>query len=110
MGNTSPMAERIRAHFRGLGMQSIPVPEWDGAVVYWKPITLAERAAALEIAGKRPLAFYAAIVTAKALDESGARMFNDHDRHVLLNEADATVVMRVGEAMCSVSEAKPLGE
>ena len=91
-------------------MQSMPVPEWGGATVWWKPITLAERGAAIETGGKRPLAFYAALVCAKALDEGGTRLFNDHDRHTLLNEAASEVVMRVGEAMCAVSESKPLGE
>lgn len=108
----SPLAERVRAHFRGMGMQSMEVPEWGGekpATIHWRPVTLAERGAAVE-AGKKPLAFYAALVCAKALDENGQRLFTDHDRHVLQNEASGEIVMRIGEAMLAVSEPKPLGE
>lgn len=118
----SPLAERVRAHFRGLGMQSMEVPEWGAdpkvltfgvdagpAKIYWRPTTLFERGSAVE-AGKKPLAFYAALVCAKALDENGQRLFTDHDRHVLQNEAAGEIVMRIGEAMLAVSEPKPLGE
>lgn len=113
MSVNSTTAERIRAHFRGLGMQSVEVAEWgDGGKplkVHWKPVTLTERGNALE-AGKRPLAFYAALVCAKALNEDGTRIFTEHDRHVLANEASAEVVMRVGLAMLNTSDESALGE
>ena len=40
--------DRAKSHFESLGTQSIEVPEWkddDGkpTVIYWNPITLAEK-------------------------------------------------------------------
>lgn len=119
----SPAAARAKAHYAGyLGdnRQHIAVPEWGddlGAgeirplIIYWKPLTLAERARAfaVEAGSTADTRANAKLVFFKAEDAAGKRLFSEPaDLHVLQAEAVEGIVLSIASAMAmppSVSEA-----
>lgn len=96
---------RAKAHFAkftGKGRRSISIPEWAdeaGAplVVYWQPLTLAEKARIFP--GTRPAsdADAALLLVAKAEYEDGSPMFPDvEDIEFLRAKVDQAIVTRIG--------------
>lgn len=89
---------RITAHFDRIGRQSITVPEWEGLVVTWTPLTLQEHRRIYGL--KEPSAETAAsVLILKAQDDAGKPLFTEEDRVALLTKADRTVLLRVTNAI-----------
>jgi hypothetical protein len=92
--------ERATNHFRdkiSAEMQSITVPEWGDAKIYFKPsITLREQSRLIELAtaGKTVEALVETLIV-KARNEDGSKMFTIADKMTFLNEIDPEVIIRV---------------
>lgn len=92
--------ERATSHFRdkiSVEMQSITVPEWGDAKIYFKPtITLREQSRLIELAtaGKTVEALVETLIV-KARNEDGSKMFTIADKMTFLNEIDPEVIIRV---------------
>ena len=71
------LIDRAKSHFEALGIQSIEIEEWpdeDGkpSVIYWKPITLAEKKKLFTGSSNlNDVGILADIVIMKALDKDG---------------------------------------
>ena len=96
------LAQRHYERFCGVGRISVSVPEWadeDGnaLVVYWRPFTLRDHGV---IFGAEPAdaRTYAKVLARKAEDAAGKKLFPEgEDLHVLLTQADGSVVRRLAE-------------
>lgn len=88
------------AYTRSLGTRSLEVPEWKiddqgkPLVVYWKPLTLAEREK-LFAGGELKLTSYADVLVAKALDQEGNKMFTLEDAPKLRNHVESGIIQRI---------------
>lgn len=106
--------DRMKAHFAGLGAQKIEVPEWgeDGRplVIYYHPITLAERQKIMA-AGERDgaVAAYADVLIMKALDAQGKNLYTIEHKHALRHSVDPDIIRRVGMQMMVVPTAAEMG-
>lgn len=97
----NPIILRAREHFANFGVQSMEVPEWcleEGKplIIYWKPITLAEKQR-LQTVGETEgwLARLADCLIIKALDADGKKLFTLADKHSLRYSVDPDVIARV---------------
>ena len=93
--------DRAKSHFESLGTQSIEVPEWkddDGkpTVIYWNPITLAEKNRLLKKSDSlNDVSLLADILIMKALDKDGKKMFSLEDKIALMHKVDSDVLAKV---------------
>lgn len=113
--------DRAKAHFTDYGIQSIEVPEWgepaDGdqpgkpLVVYWKPITLAEKQR-LQAVGEADgyIARLADCLILKAVDADGKKLFTLADKHALRHLVDPDVVARVVLKMMASPGVQEMGK
>lgn len=99
--------ERARVHFDAQEVQVVEVPEWgeDGSplLLYYRPMTLAEKRPIFPKLQKNDLEALADIVVRKALDADGERVFSIEHKRGLMQRADSDVVARIGQAMMGVS-------
>ena len=97
--------DRAKSHFESLGTQSIEVPEWkddDGkpTVIYWNPITLAEKNRLLKKSDSlNDVSLLADILIMKALDKDGKMMFSLEDTIPLMHKTDADVLATIANKM-----------
>jgi hypothetical protein len=98
----SAVAQRAKAHFVGIGLRSVDVPEWADPSrplkVWFRPISMAEREK-VRTQADDPADMVVRMVVLKALDENGERLFSIEDRMVLRTEADGDVISRIYNAM-----------
>jgi hypothetical protein len=90
--------DAMKSHFKALGTPSISIPEWliDGEPmrIFWKPLTLVERAEIFEGDGTD-----LDIFVRKALDAEGNRMFNLEDKVSIRVAVAPQIVQRVAVEM-----------
>ena len=97
--------DRAKSHFESLGVQSIEVEEWQDekgqpTVIYWQPITLAEkkklfsRTENLNDAG-----LLADVVIMKAIDKDGEKIFSLEDKLPIMHKVDSDVLSKIAVAM-----------
>ena len=97
--------DRAKSHFESLGTQSIEVPEWkddDGkpTVIYWNPITLAEKNRLLKKSDSlNDVSLLADILIMKALDKDGKKMFSLEDKIPLMHKTEADVLATIANKM-----------
>jgi hypothetical protein len=92
-----------------LGTRTIAVPEW-GVTFFVTPLTLKEQSVLHGWKSKsreEQLLVYARIITMKAQDESGTRLFVDAD-YALLVEKDYDLLSRVGGEIVKVPEVEEI--
>lgn len=94
----SVLAEAIAAHWDALKRQKVEVPEWNGAVIYYDPLTISERDQ-LNRSASNEYAVDAIIL--KAQNENGERLFGKADKMQLMNAASGSVIGRVAAAILS---------
>ena len=100
--------DRAKSHFESLGTQSIEVPEWkddDGkpTVIYWNPITLAEKNRLLKKSDSlNDVSLLADILIMKALDKDGNKIFKSEDRLDIMHKVDSDVLAKISTAMVQV--------
>jgi hypothetical protein len=94
----SKYLEAMKSHFKALGTPSIEIPEWvvDGKPmkIFWKPLTLVERAEIFEGDGTD-----LEIFIRKALDADGNRMFNLEDKQSIRVAVAPQIVQRIAVEM-----------
>lgn len=94
------------AYTSALGIRSLAVPEWKvddkgtPLVVYWKPLTLAERES-LYTNGELTLSSYVNVLVKKALDASGEKMFSLEDAPKLRTAVESSIIQRIALAILS---------
>lgn len=109
------LIDTIRADFdrRAANRRRIEVPEWGTAgapaVIYARPVTLAERSRIARAAGEDQNKILVHGLVLKAEAEDGSRIFADEDVLTLLHKADADVVLRVATMLFRAETADPLG-
>lgn len=87
--------QRITAHFDAIGAKRIEVPEW-GLTIHTTPVTLAERTRIYSGSkGDNDYEVLVKILIIKARDAQGNPLFTLEDKAILLQKADATVLIRV---------------
>ena len=97
--------DRAKSHFESLGTQSISVPEWkddDGkpTVIYWNPITLAEKNKLLKTTGNlNDVSLLADILIMKSLDKDGNKLFTLEDKLALMHKVDSDILSKIATAM-----------
>ncbi len=113
--------DRAKAHFADFGVQSAEVPEWgepaEGEnpgkpfVIFWTPITLAEKQRLATVAQEDGyLARLADCLIMKALDGEGKRLFTLENKHDLRHKVDPDVLARVVTQMMASPGVKALGK
>ena len=99
------LIERAKSHFESLGVQSIEVEECaveDGkpSVIYWNPITLAEKNKLFKASNNlNDVSILADIVIMKAIDQDGKKLFTIEDKISIMNKVDSDVLSKVATAM-----------
>ena len=91
------------AHMRELGTRRLEVPEWkdEGGlpfVVYWKPLTLAEREKIYR-GGELKLTSYVDVLVMKALDAKGEKMFSLEDAPKMRQAVESSIIQRIALAI-----------
>tara|TARA_B100000780_G_scaffold260324_1_gene211941 strand:- start:1581 stop:1916 length:336 start_codon:yes stop_codon:yes gene_type:complete len=97
--------DKAKAHFDGLEIKEIEIPEWsDGdeiLKVYAKPLTLAEMSKLQRFAKDDDVALMAYCLIHKALDSDGEKVFDLSDKNALMNNVDKDVLARVATEIMS---------
>ena len=97
--------DRAKSHFESLGVQDIEIEEWKDdegkpTVVYWNPITLAEKKKLFSRSDNlNDVGLLADIVIMKALDKDGNKLFHTTDRLDIMNKVDSDVLAKIAAAM-----------
>ncbi len=99
MSITDKIAKHYQSSISG-DLKKIHVEEWDTDVYCRTTYPLKDEAKILELQtqGKTVEALVESIIV-KARDKNGKRLFQDADRIKLMNEADPTVIIKVGGAI-----------
>lgn len=94
---------RKRVQEQGQAIREIPVPEWsepgEVLIVYAKPLKTRQATALRELADGAIERLYVFAVLYHALKKNGDRLFADNDMDLLIEQADADVVTRIGQAI-----------
>lgn len=108
--------DRATAHYSGIGMRHVDVPEWGDAGkplrIFFSPLTIGERNKiyARDDNGAEPLPGTVCVnaVLLKAVDEKGKKLFDPfEDREVLLHAVDSAVVGRIAAKILGGSKGEP---
>ena len=97
--------DRAKSHFENLGVQSIEVPEWEddkgqATVIYWNPITLAEKKKLFnKTENLNDAGLLADVVIMKAIDQDGNKIFSLEDKLAIMHKVDSDVLSRLAVAM-----------
>ncbi len=99
MSITDKIAKHYQSSISG-DLKKIHVEEWDTDIFCRTTYPLKDEAKILELQtqGKTVEALVESIIV-KARDKNGKRLFQDADRIKLMNEADPTVIIKVGGAI-----------
>lgn len=106
--------DRAKSHFESLGVQSIEVPEWQDengkpTVIYWQPITLAEKKKLFnKTENLNDAGLLADVVVMKALDKDGNKLFSLEDKLALNHKVDSDVLSKIAVAMVQTPSAEDL--
>lgn len=107
--------DSARRHFTDFGTQSLEVPEWgeDGKplVIYYSPLTLAEKQRLLEL-GEREgyVARMADVLIMKALTSDGKKMFTLDHKRALRHQVDPEVLSRIAAQLTASPTVADLGK
>ena len=99
---------RAKSHIESLGVQSLEVEEWPDdsgkpTIIYWNPITLAEKKRLFERSSNiNDVGLLADIVIMKALDKDGNKIFKSEDRLDIMHKVDSDVLAKISTAMVQV--------
>ena len=95
----SEFIEKAKAIYNDVGMESVDV---DGiGVVYYKPMTLSERALIQKLS-KSNSELPASTIVVKALDENGDRMFGNMSKADLIRGIDANTLDEVAAKIVDI--------
>ncbi len=106
--------DRAKSHFESLGVQSIEVPEWQDeqgnpTIIYWQPITLAEKKKLFnKTENLNDAGLLADVVVMKALDKDGNKLFSLEDKLALNHKVDSDVLSKIAVAMVQTPSAEDL--
>jgi hypothetical protein len=106
--------DRAKSHFESLGVQSIEVEEWQDekgqpTIIYWQPITLAEKKKLFnKTENLNDAGLLADVVVMKALDKNGDKLFSLEDKLALNHKVDSDVLSRIAVAMVQTPSAEDL--
>ena len=92
-----------------LGRREVPVPEWD-VTFYVSPMTLKQQSVMHGWKSRsrdEQLLIYAKVITMKAEDDAGKRLYADKD-YTLLLDMDYDVVSRVGSEIVTAPEVEEI--
>lgn len=99
------------AHFARQRGQSLTVDEWNGAVVRFDPLSLAQRQEISALAGDSEARMTALTVIKAAKDGEGKPLFSD-DAVTLgrfMSEVDPVIINRIAQAVLRVTPEADLG-
>ena len=95
--------DRVKDHFENQGIKTIEVAEWgeEGKplMIYCKPFTLAEKRNLIKGRTADDLGIFVDVITLKALDKDGNKLFKLDDKKTLYNNASTDVIAKVAQQM-----------
>jgi hypothetical protein len=97
----SAFAEKIKAHYAGLPMGSIEVPEW-GLTVYVRPATIQQSATIL----KEPDQFRQAcrLLQVRCRKEDGFPVFDEQDFEAMVSHGEVSVINRLVDEVMNLGD------
>jgi len=106
--------DRAKSHFESLGVQSIEVEEWQDdkgqpTIIYWQPITLAEKKKLFnKTENLNDAGLLADVVIMKAIDKDGEKIFSLEDKLPIMHKVDSDVLSKIAIAMVQTPSAEEL--
>ena len=97
----SSLAERLKAHYAGLPMGKVEIPEW-GDTIYVRPATVGQSAAILAESDQFRQA--CKLIQVRAKKEDGSPMYNEADFEAMISGAEVSVVNRVVEDIVGLGD------
>lgn len=88
------LIDKAAEHFGMYEVRIIEVPEWE-AVIYAKPINIAEKQKLTKLAQGDDYEFLMRLMVMKAEDEQGNKLFREADLMKIRREVDPAIVARV---------------
>jgi|TARA_Y100000310_G_scaffold194059_1_gene194043 hypothetical protein len=95
----SDFLEKAKAQYDDIGLKTIDLEGM--GIIYYKPMTLADRKVIQQIA-KVPSELPAATVVVKALDENGDRMFSNTNKVDLIRGVQAELLDEVASQLIEI--------
>jgi hypothetical protein len=93
--------DRVKEHFESQGVKKIEVAEWgeegQPLVIYSTPMSLNEKRNLFKSAKDSDLGVMVDVISLKAKDKDGNKVFKLDDKQVLMNNADPEVIARVAQ-------------
>ena len=96
---SNKILEKAKSHFAEAvsgELKEYHVEEWDTTIYYKKGTNFAQEAKVIELqnAGKTADALVQVLIN-RALDKDGKRIFTDHEKPVLMNSVDPSVILKI---------------
>lgn len=97
--------DKLKSHYQALGVQSIEVPEAadeDGKplVIYWSPLTLAEKKKLTDKATSiTDVGLLADVVILKAMDKDGKKLFSLEDKLDIMHKVSSDVIQTIATSI-----------
>ena len=88
----SEFAERIKAHYAGIALRKIEVPEW-GTTIYVRPATVGQSSAIMA----EPDQWHQAckLIQVRAKKEDGTQLFDEADYRAMLSSGETSLINRL---------------
>lgn len=97
----SAFAEKIKAHYAGLALGSIDVPEW-GTTIFVRPATIGQSAAIL--AEKDQFRQACRLIQVRAKKEDGSPMFDEDDFSAMVSHGDVATINRLVDQIVGLGD------
>ena len=97
----SGFAEKIKAHYSGLQLGKIDVPEW-GLTIYVRPATIGQSATILAEADQFRQA--CRMIQVRAKKEDGLPLFDQADFEAMVSHGEVTVVNRIVDEIMKIGD------
>ena len=97
----SAFAEKLKAHYAGIALGSIDVPEW-GVTLFIRPSTIGQSAAILA----EPDQFRQGVrlIQVRAKQEDGSPLFDEDDFSAMISHGETAVINRVVEQIMAIGD------
>lgn len=99
----SKLAETIKAHYAGVQLGQVVVPEWD-LTIYVRPATIGQSAAIMKEEDQWHQA--CRLIQVRAKDSEGKPLFDQTDFEAMVKYGDAALINRIVSEMIDIGEPK----
>ena len=100
----SKLAEKIKAHYAGVQLGQVVVPEWD-LTIYVRPATIGQSSAIMQEADQWHQA--CRLIQVRAKDAEGKPLFDQSDFEAMVKYGDTALINRIVGEIVDIGDAKP---